>query len=67
MNYREWLVYRAQQQAETAIEPEILRYGAWRNYQALRDWTRRVGAAHVEFAAHLHYANDAKLTARKPN
>ena len=48
-------------------QPEILRYGAWRNYQARREWTRRVGAAHVEFAAHLHYANGDKLTARKPN
>jgi hypothetical protein len=52
MNYREWLVYRAQQHAQTAkpIEPEILRYAAWRNYQALRDWNRRADAHHPYYA-----------------
>jgi len=60
MNYREWLVYRARQHAEskTAVEPEILRYAAWRNYQALRDWNRRA------FAEHPHYASIDKLTRR---
>ena len=63
MNYRDWLVHRAQQHSETATEPEVLRYSAWRNYQALCDWARRADAAHLDYAAHLHYASDA-LAAR---
>jgi hypothetical protein len=47
MNYREWLLYRAQQHAATSDESEVLRYDAWRNYQAVRDWTRRSDAAHM--------------------
>lgn len=40
-----------------ATEGEVLRYSAWRNTQALRDWHRRADAAHLNYAAHLHYAN----------
>jgi hypothetical protein len=58
MNYREWLVYRAHQHVETATEPGVLRYAAWRNHQALRDWNRRVDAALLDCAAHAHYARD---------
>lgn len=58
MNYREWLVYRAHQHSETATEPEVLRYAAWRNHQALREWNRRLGEAHLDYAAHVHYARD---------
>jgi heme-degrading monooxygenase HmoA len=47
MNYREWLLYRAQQYETSANEPEVLRYSTWRNYQAVRDWMRRADAAHV--------------------
>ena len=65
MNYREWLVYRAEQHAETATEGEVLRYAAWRNTQALRDWHRRVDAAHLSYAAHLHYAS-AGMRAAEP-
>lgn len=65
MNYREWLVYRAHQHSETATEAEVLRYSAWRNYQALRDWTRRADAAHLTYAAHLHYASADKLAERE--
>ncbi len=47
MNYREWLLYRAQQYAVEAPEPEVLRYSTWRNYQAMRDWMRRSDAAQM--------------------
>jgi hypothetical protein len=51
MNYRDWLLYRAQQ-CETATEteaeqPEVLRYTTWQNYQAERDWIRRSDAAQM--------------------
>jgi hypothetical protein len=47
MNYREWLLYRAQQFETQVAEPEVLRYTTWRNYQSVRDWIRRSDAAHV--------------------
>jgi hypothetical protein len=47
MNYRDWLLYRAQQYQTEAAEPEVLRYTTWRNYQLVRDWMRRSDAAHV--------------------
>ena len=47
MNYREWLLYRAQQYETAAEEPEVLRYTTWQNYQAVRDWIRRSDAAHM--------------------
>ena len=47
MNYREWLLYRAHRHAAEHDESEVLRYDAWRNYQAMRDWTRRSDAAHM--------------------
>jgi hypothetical protein len=47
MNYREWLLYRAQQYQTEATEPEVLRYSTWQNYQAVRDWIRRSDAAHM--------------------
>lgn len=47
MNYREWLLYRAQQFAMADAEPEIFRYTAWQNYRSLRDWYRRADAAHL--------------------
>jgi hypothetical protein len=53
MNYREWLLYRAQQHVAANGESEVMRYDAWRNYQAVRDWTRRSDAAHVvKFTGH---------------
>ena len=51
MNYREWLVYRAQQYENTASEPEVLRYNAWRNHELVRDWIRRADAAHLSTLA----------------
>lgn len=45
MNYREWLLYRAQQYETEATEPQVLRYTTWQNYQAVRDWVRRSDAA----------------------
>jgi hypothetical protein len=45
MNYREWLLFRARQHEIEAVEPEVLRYTRWQNYQAERDWIRRSGAA----------------------
>ena len=47
MNYREWLLYRAQQCQTEASEPEVLRYTTWQNYQAVRDWIRRSDAAQM--------------------
>ena len=47
MNYREWLLYRAQQYETETEEPEVLRYTTWQNYQAVRDWIRRSDAAHM--------------------
>jgi hypothetical protein len=47
MNYREWLLYRAQQYQAGAPEPQILRYSTWQNYKAMRDWMRRSDAAHL--------------------
>ena len=47
MNYRDWLLYRAQQFETEAAEPEVLRYNTWRNYQMVRDWIRRSDAAHL--------------------
>lgn len=45
MNYREWLLYRAEHYESSKTEPEVLRYSTWRNYQAVTDWMRRSGAA----------------------
>jgi hypothetical protein len=56
MNYREWLLYRAQQHATASEEPEVLRYNSWQNYQAVRDWMRRLDAAHM-----LKYAGSDQL------
>ncbi len=47
MNYREWLLYRAQQYQTEPGEPEVLRYTTWRNHEAVRDWIRRADAAHL--------------------
>jgi hypothetical protein len=47
MNYREWLLYRAQQYETEASEPEILRYTTWQNYQTIRDWISRSEAAYM--------------------
>jgi hypothetical protein len=47
MNYREWLLHRAQHCASGSEEPEVLRYNTWRNYQSVRDWVRRSDAAHT--------------------
>ncbi len=49
MNYRNWLLYRAQQYQRDGkpSEPEVLRYDSWQNYQARRDWLRRSGVAHM--------------------
>ena len=47
MNYREWLVYRAQQYEPTPSEPEVLRYNTWRNHELVRDWIRRSDAAQM--------------------
>ena len=58
MNYREWLLYRAQQYARTDAEPQIFRYWAWQNYQSVRDWYRRVDAAHMlKYTVAKHLAN----------
>ena len=51
MNYREWLVYRAQQYENTESEPEVLRYNAWRNHELVRDWIRRADAAQISTLA----------------
>jgi hypothetical protein len=45
MNYREWLLFWAQQNAGETEDPEVLRYTAWQSYQVRRDWTRRWDAA----------------------
>lgn len=51
-SYREWLKSRARRPPRMpAIEPEILRYSAWRNYQALRDWDRRAHGTFPKFAS----------------
>jgi negative regulator of sigma E activity len=47
MNYREWLLYRAQKCQTEASEPEVLRYTTWQNYQLVRDWIRRSDAAQM--------------------
>ena len=47
MNYREWLLYRAQQFQPDSGEPEVLRYTTWQNYQLMRDWVRRSDAAEM--------------------
>ncbi len=44
MNYREWLLYRAQQHQTPANEPEVLRYTTWQNRKAVREWMRRSDA-----------------------
>jgi hypothetical protein len=47
MNYREWLLYRAQQFQSDSTEAEVLRYDTWRNHEAVREWMRRSDAAHM--------------------
>jgi hypothetical protein len=47
MNYREWLLYRAQKYEKDAGEPQVLRYTSWQNYQLMRDWVRRADAAEM--------------------
>ena len=47
MNYREWLLYRAQKFEKDAGEPHVLRYTDWQNYQLKRDWVRRADAAEM--------------------
>lgn len=56
MNYREWLLYRAQQYKATSEEPEVLRYNTWRNQQAVQDWMRRSDAAHALSAGSARFA-----------
>ena len=57
MNYREWLLYRAQQYKTTSDEPEVLRYDTWRNQQAVQDWMRRSDAAHAFSAGTERFAS----------
>ena len=58
MNYREWLLYRAQHFESARTEPEVLRYSTWRNQQAISDWMRRSGAAPMpRESGHQRYAS----------
>lgn len=63
MNYREWLLYRAQKFEKDAGEPHVLRYTSWQNYQLMRDWVRRSDAAEMlNFTRNDHAATSSQMS-----
>ena len=42
MNYRTWLIHRADAVCTPEAEPQVFGYMAWRNHDCLQAWYRRV-------------------------
>ena len=62
MNYREWLLHRAQRYEAQPNEPQVLRYTSWRNQQSVQDWIRRSEAA--QMASFMRHGQPAASSAR---
>ena len=51
MNYRTWLIYRADTVRTPLVEPQVFGYMAWRNHECLQAWYRRAADRSSDRAA----------------